>query len=138
LTNLLSEMIINPNGGGNTAIDESAIVAAILLFLGSVAVFVVWLKEIAWDFIKGRFSGTVRPATLKDMLLIIVLFPVYFTGLISAVWLLFQGWDGFERTVVFSTEASFGFGFFMAAVYLVANIGGRRISKGPNHGQSYK
>ncbi|MGQ9566180.1 MAG: hypothetical protein ACUVT5_06520 [Candidatus Bathyarchaeales archaeon] len=111
------------------ALDTSVAIVIVVLMAGSIAVFLIWLKEIAWDFIKGRKTGTVRPATLKDILLIVLMFPVYLTGIVGAVWLFYQGWEGFERTVLLCAEASFGFGFFLALVYYIANVAGRRIAK---------
>jgi hypothetical protein len=115
--------------------DALQIAVIVVLFSGSVAVFLVWLKEIAWDFIKSRGTDTVRPATLKDIILIVLLFPVYLAGFVGSVWLIYRGWEGFTRIVPLCAEASFGFGFFLALVYYVANIAGRRIAKNqkPKH-----
>jgi hypothetical protein len=110
-------------------LDISVAIAIVALIAGSIAVFLIWLKEIGWDFIKGRKTGTVRPATLKDVLLIVLLFPVYFTGFIGAVWLFYQGWQGFAQTVLTCAEGSFGFGFVLALIYLIANVAGRRLTK---------
>jgi hypothetical protein len=110
-------------------LDLSVAIAIGVLAVGSIAVFLVWLREIAWSFIKVRKTGVVRPATLRDVLLIVLLFPVYLTGLVGAVWLYYQGWEGFERTVLICAEASFGFGFFLALVYCIANVAGRKISR---------
>jgi len=110
-------------------LDTSVAIAIVALMAGSIAVFLIWLKEIAWGFIKGRKTGTVRPPTLKDVLLIVLLFPVYLTGFVGAIWLLYQGWEGFARTVLLCAEASFGFGFFLAFVYVAANVAGRRVAQ---------
>jgi hypothetical protein len=64
--------------------------------------------------------------------LIVLLFPVYLTGLVGAIWLYYQGWEGFERTVLLCAEASFGFGFFLALIYYIANLAGRSISRAPS------
>lgn len=109
--------------------DTSVAIAIVVLISGSIAVFLIWLKEILGDFIKGRKMGTVRPATLKDVLLIVLAFPVYLTGFAGSVWLFYHGWEGFTWTALFCAEASFGFGFFLALVYYIANIARRRIAK---------
>lgn len=109
--------------------DTSLAIAIVAFAAGSIAVFLIWLKVIFWDFLKDQKTGTIMSASLKDILLIVLLFPIYFTGLIGAVWLYYQGWEGFAHTVTFSAEASFGFGFFLAFVYVIANIGGRRMAK---------
>ena len=34
--------------------DTSIAIAIVALISGSIVVFLVWLKEIVWDFLKGR------------------------------------------------------------------------------------
>jgi DMSO/TMAO reductase YedYZ heme-binding membrane subunit len=96
---------------------------------GSIAVLLIWLREILWNFVRVGKSGTVRPPTLKNVLIIVLTFPLYLTGFIDSVWLFYQGWEGFARAVLLCAEASFGFGFFLAFVYLIAYLARERAEK---------
>jgi hypothetical protein len=92
--------------GSDKAPGSSVAIAILALMAGPTVFFLVWLKEIAWDFIKGRKTDTVRPATLKDILLIVLMFPLYLTGLVGAVWLFYKEWDEFTRVTLLCAEGS--------------------------------
>jgi hypothetical protein len=109
--------------------DTLQVVTFAALISGVVASFLIWLKYISWDIIVGRRTATVRPATMKDIVLIMLLCPLFLMGAIGAIWLYYQGWEGFTRAMLMSMGGGFIMGVFLASVFYVSGIAARRIAK---------
>jgi len=71
----------------------------------------------------------VRPVTLKDIIVIVLLSPVILTGFTGVVWLFRMGWEGFTRTILLSVGGGFMMGGIIALIVTIGNMIGRRMVK---------